>query len=204
LVTEKRFNIGILNVQGAVSEHVNSVRKLGDNPVLVKHPDDIEMIDGLIIPGGESTTIGKLIEKYQLSSLIKEKAKQGMPIFGTCAGLILLADQIEGFESAHLRLMDITVNRNSFGRQRESFETPIHIKGIAEDFPAVFIRAPHIVTCGAKVEVLSEFEGKIVAAQQGNLLVTAFHPELTEDTSIHLHFRNIIKRCIGSIDIANL
>ncbi len=204
MVTEKRFNIGILNVQGAVSEHANSVRKLGDNPVLVKHPDDIEMIDGLIIPGGESTTIGKLIEKYQLSSLIKEKAKQGMPIFGTCAGLILLADQIEGFESAPLRLMDITVNRNSFGRQRESFETPIHIKGIAEDFPAVFIRAPHIVTCAEKVEVLSEFEGKIVAAQQGNLLVTAFHPELTEDTSIHLHFRNIIKRCIGSIDIANL
>ena len=192
MVTEKRFNIGILNVQGAVSEHANSVRMLGDNPVLVKHPEDIEMIDGLIIPGGESTTIGKLIDKYQLSLLIKEKAKQGMPIFGTCAGLILLADQIEGFESAHLRLMDIIVNRNSFGRQRESFETPIHIKGIAEDFPAVFIRAPHIVKCGAKVEILSEFEGRIVAAQQGNLLVTAFHPELTEDTRIHLHFRKIV------------
>lgn len=192
MVTEKRFNIGILNVQGAVSEHVNSVRMLGDNPVLVKHPEDIEMIDGLIIPGGESTTIGKLIDKYQLSLLIEEKAKQGMPIFGTCAGLILLADQIEGFESAHLRLMDIIVNRNSFGRQRESFETPIHIKGIAEDFPAVFIRAPHIVKCGAKVEILSEFEGRIVAAQQGNLLVTAFHPELTEDTRIHLHFRKIV------------
>ena len=192
MVTEKRFNIGILNVQGAVSEHANSVRMLGDNPVLVKHPEDIEMIDGLIIPGGESTTIGKLIDKYQLSLLIEEKAKQGMPIFGTCAGLILLADQIEGFESAHLRLMDIIVNRNSFGRQRESFETPIHIKGIAEDFPAVFIRAPHIVKCGAKVEILSEFEGRIVAAQQGNLLVTAFHPELTEDTRIHLHFRKIV------------
>ena len=192
MVTAKRFNIGVLNVQGAVSEHVNSVRVLGDQPVLVKHPEDLDGIDGLIIPGGESTTIGKLIDKYGLSAPIREKAAKGLPIFGTCAGLILLAEQIEGDEPAHLQLMNIVVNRNSFGRQRESFETSLPIMGVADDFPAVFIRAPHIVNGQGDVEVLSEYEGKIVAAQQGNLLVTAFHPELTEDTRIHRHFRQII------------
>ena len=193
MVIENHLNIGVLNVQGAVSEHADFVRSIGDHVVLVKHPDDLEQIDGLIIPGGESTTIGKLMDKYQLSVPVKDRAKQGMPLFGTCAGLILLADQIEGNEDAHLQLMDITVNRNSFGRQRESFETPLEVKGVAEDFPAVFIRAPHIVKCSDKVEVLSEYDGKIVAAQQGNLLVTAFHPELTGDMRIHRHFRQIVE-----------
>ena len=186
------MNIGVLNVQGAVSEHADFVRSMGENVVLVKHPEDLDQIDGLIIPGGESTTIGKLMDKYQLSEPVREKAKQGFPLFGTCAGLILLAEEIEGNEKAHLQLMNITVNRNSFGRQRESFETPIAVKDIAEDFPAVFIRAPHIVNCTAEVNVLSEFEGRIVAAQQGNMLVTAFHPELTGDMRIHRHFRQIV------------
>ena len=193
MVSEKRLNIGVLNVQGAVSEHAEFVRSLGDNAILVKHPEDLDQIDGLIIPGGESTTIGKLMDKYQLSETIREKAKQGFPLFGTCAGLILLAKEIEGNEKAHLQLMKMTVNRNSFGRQRESFETPIAVKGVAEDFPAVFIRAPHIVESAADVNVLSEYEGKMVAAQQGNLLVTAFHPELTGDTRIHRHFRQIVE-----------
>ncbi len=192
MVSEKRLNIGVLNVQGAVSEHAEFVRSLGDNVVLVKHPEDLDQIDGLIIPGGESTTIGKLMDKYQLSETIREKANKGFPLFGTCAGLILLADEIEGNEKAHLQLMNITVNRNSFGRQRESFETLLAVNGVAEDFPAVFIRAPHIVEFAADVNVLSEYEGRVVAAQQGNLLVTAFHPELTGDMRIHRHFRQIV------------
>lgn len=192
MVMNRILNIGVLNVQGAVSEHADSVRALGDRVVLVKHPEDMEEIGGLIIPGGESTTIGKLIDKYRLFSLIKKKAQAGMPIFGTCAGMILLANQIEHQESAHLQLMDIVVNRNSFGRQRESFETNLPINDIADDFPAVFIRAPHVVQCGQRVKVLAELEGRIVAVEQDNLLATAFHPELTDDLRIHRHFREMV------------
>ncbi len=198
MTMNQQFRIGVLNVQGAVSEHVESVQALGDQPVLVKYPTDLENIDGLIIPGGESTTIGKLIDKFNLSEPIRIKANDGMPIFGTCAGLIILAEQIEGYESAHLGLMHMTANRNSFGRQRESFETPLIINGIANDFPAVFIRAPHIVSWKNDVEVLAEYEGRVVAARQGNLLATAFHPELTNDTRMHRHFRHIIENFINA------
>ncbi|WP_419723361.1 pyridoxal 5'-phosphate synthase glutaminase subunit PdxT [Sulfoacidibacillus ferrooxidans] len=184
--------IGVLNVQGAVSEHVDHIKRVDAEPILVKHADDLIGLHGLIIPGGESTTIGKLIRKYGLFDPIIESAQQGMPIFGTCAGMILLAKQIEGHDEPHLALMDVVVNRNSFGRQRESFEADILIRGVSDNpFPAVFIRAPHVVNAGEQVDVLATLDEKIVAVQQGQLLASAFHPELTDDTRMHSYFKGL-------------
>lgn len=184
--------IGVLNVQGAVSEHVDHIKRVDAEPILVKHADDLIGLHGLIIPGGESTTIGKLIRKYGLFDPIIKSAKQGMPIFGTCAGMILLAKQIEGHDEPHLALMDVVVNRNSFGRQRESFEADILIRGVSDNpFPAVFIRAPHVVNAGEQVDVLATLDEKIVAVQQGHLLASAFHPELTYDTRMHSYFKGL-------------
>ncbi|MCY0894055.1 MAG: pyridoxal 5'-phosphate synthase glutaminase subunit PdxT [Acidibacillus sp.] len=184
--------IGVLNVQGAVSEHVDHIKRVDAEPILVKHADDLIGLHGLIIPGGESTTIGKLIRKYGLFDPIIESAQQGMPIFGTCAGMILLAKQIEGHDEPHLALMDVVVNRNSFGRQRESFEADILIRGVSDNpFPAVFIRAPHVVNAGEQVDVLATLDEKIVAVQQGHLLASAFHPELTDDTRMHSYFKGL-------------
>jgi len=168
--------IGVLNVQGAVSEHVEHVRRTGAEPVLVKHPQDLDNLSGMILPGGESTTIGKLMRKYGLFEPLRERAKQGLPVFGTCAGMILLAERIQGQEEPHLGLMDVTVDRNSFGRQRDSFEADIDVAGILGEAPfrSVFIRAPHIVEAGPQVEVLASYEGKIVAARQGSMLATLF------------------------------
>lgn len=184
--------IGVLNVQGAVSEHVDHIKRVDAEPILVKHADDLIGLHGLIIPGGESTTIGKLIRKYGLFDPIVESAQQGMPIFGTCAGMILLAKQIEGHDEPHLALMDVVVNRNSFGRQRESFEADILIRGVSDNpFPAVFIRAPHVVNAGEQVDVLATLDEKIVAVQQGHFLASAFHPELTDDTRMHSYFKEM-------------
>lgn len=185
--------IGVLNVQGAVSEHAHSLRRLNAEPVLVKTPEDLSGISGLVIPGGESTTIGRLIRQYGLKSGILERAGEGMPIFGTCAGLIILASRIEGQEDTHLGLMDIAVDRNSFGRQRESFETFLPVPEIGDpDFPAVFIRAPHISAAGPSVRVMATYKGRVVAARQDHYLVTAFHPELTDDLRLHQYFLGMV------------
>lgn len=185
--------IGIVNVQGAVSEHVQHVSLTGATPLLVKHAEDLAQVDGLILPGGESTTIGKLIRKYGLFEPIRERVRAGMPVFGTCAGMILLAQQIEGQDEAHLDVLDVTVNRNSFGRQRESFEAYLAIVGLAGGgFPSVFIRAPHVVEAGVAVEVLAAYEGKIVAVKQGHVLATSFHPELTTDIRLHQLFKDMV------------
>lgn len=187
--------IGVLNVQGAVSEHVDHVKRVDAEPVLVKHADDLVDLHGLIIPGGESTTIGKLIRKYGLFEPIIESAQGGMPLFGTCAGMILLAKKIEGHEEPHLALMDVVVNRNSFGRQRESFEADIEVQGISDGlFPAVFIRAPHVVAADQGVKVLATLDGRIVAVQQNHLLAAAFHPELTEDVRMHGYFKRLAEQ----------
>lgn len=192
-MTAMNGRIGVLNVQGAVSEHAFSLRRLDVEPVLVKTPEDLSGISGLVIPGGESTTIGRLIRQYGLGPGILERAKEGMPIFGTCAGLIIMAGRIEGEEGAHLGLMDIAVDRNSFGRQRESFETFLSVQDIGEpDFPAVFIRAPHISAAGPSVRVMAVYDGRIVAARQGHYLVTAFHPELTNDLRLHQYFLGMV------------
>lgn len=187
------MRIGVLALQGAVTEHMVSIGKTGAEGVSIKRTEQLSEVDGLIIPGGESTTIGKLMRKYGFIEAIREFADQGKPIFGTCAGLIVLAKQIAGGEPGHLELMDITVARNAFGRQRESFECDLEVKGITEPVRAVFIRAPLITGVGPDVEVLAVYKDEIVTARQGNLLVSSFHPELTDDYRLHQYFAGMVE-----------
>lgn len=184
--------IGVLALQGAFIEHEKKVQQCGAKAYQIRKTQDLKAIDGLIIPGGESTTIGKLIEKHNLAQTIIDKYNEGMPIWGTCAGMILLAREIINSTQFSLKLMDISVVRNGFGRQVESAETTLDIKGIGSSH-AVFIRAPYIEKVGSEVEVMAEYEGRIVMARQGDkLLAAAFHPELTDDLSIHKYFLNMI------------
>ncbi len=187
------MKVGVLALQGAVTEHIHSIELAGAEGVAVKHTEQLEELDGLIIPGGESTTIGKLMRKYEFIEAIRAFSEQGKPIFGTCAGLIVMAKEIESGEEAHLGLMDIKVSRNAFGRQRESFETNLDVKGLQEPLRAVFIRAPLITAVGNEVDILSTYNDEIVAARQGHLLVSSFHPELTDDYSLHTYFTEMIK-----------
>ncbi|MGP7819724.1 pyridoxal 5'-phosphate synthase glutaminase subunit PdxT [Niallia sp. 01092] len=185
--------IGVLGLQGAVREHVHAIEANGANAVVVKHKEQLEEIDGLIIPGGESTTMRRLIDKYDFMDSLKEFAKSEKPMFGTCAGLILLAKSIEGYDEPHIGVMDVHVARNSFGRQRESFEADLDIAGVADDFTAVFIRAPHIMSAGENVEILAKHNERIVAAREGQFLGCSFHPELTEDHRLTGYFINMAK-----------
>ncbi|WP_127596245.1 pyridoxal 5'-phosphate synthase glutaminase subunit PdxT [Paenibacillus lautus] len=187
------MKVGVLALQGAVAEHIRSITLAGAEGVPIKKVEQLDSIDGLIIPGGESTTIGKLMRKYDFMDAIRQFSAQGKPIFGTCAGLIVLAERIQGDEEAHLKLMDITVARNAFGRQRESFETDLHVKGIEETVRAVFIRAPLILEVGAGVEVLSTYKDEIVTARQGHLLAASYHPELTDDYRLHQYFVEMVR-----------
>ncbi|MDO7908707.1 pyridoxal 5'-phosphate synthase glutaminase subunit PdxT [Paenibacillus sp. JX-17] len=187
------MKIGVLALQGAVAEHIRSIELAGAEGVAIKRVEQLEEIEGLIIPGGESTTIGKLMRKYDFMDAIREFSSHGKPIFGTCAGLIVLAERIDGQEEAHLELMDMTVTRNAFGRQRESFETDLTIKGIEEPVRAVFIRAPLIQSVGEQVDVLCEYKGEIVTARQGHLLASSFHPELTDDYRLHSYFVKMVE-----------
>ncbi|MDR6781403.1 MULTISPECIES: pyridoxal 5'-phosphate synthase glutaminase subunit PdxT [Paenibacillus] len=187
------MKIGVLSLQGAVAEHIRSVERAGAEGIVVKKIEQLDELSGLIIPGGESTTIGKLMRKYNFIEAVRQFSNQGKPVFGTCAGLIVLAKTIQGQEEAHLGLMDITVSRNAFGRQRESFETDLNIKGIEEPVRAVFIRAPLIQSVGTGVDVLSEYNGEIVAARQGHLLASSFHPELTDDYRLHQYFVDMVR-----------
>ncbi|PLR76786.1 pyridoxal 5'-phosphate synthase glutaminase subunit PdxT [Bacillus sp. V3-13] len=185
--------IGVLGLQGAVREHVRSIEEAGAEAIVIKRKEQLAEVDGLIIPGGESTTMRRLIDKYDFMDDLKQFANQGKPMFGTCAGLILLAKQIVGYGVSHIGVMDVTVERNSFGRQRESFEADLDIAGAAEDFPAVFIRAPHIVEAGENVEVLAKHNGRIVAAREGQFLGCSFHPELTDDHRLTEYFIKMVK-----------
>jgi pyridoxal 5'-phosphate synthase pdxT subunit len=187
------MKIGVLALQGAVREHIRLLELAGAEAVAVKRADELAGLDGLVIPGGESTTIGKLMRQYGLREPIMRLHEQGKPIFGTCAGLIMIAKRVENLEEPHLDLMDIDVKRNAFGRQRESFEADLAIKGVADVFPAVFIRAPYIEKVGEGVEVLSVIEDKIVAARQDRLLCAAFHPELTDDVRFHAYFVEMVR-----------
>ncbi|MEC0206059.1 pyridoxal 5'-phosphate synthase glutaminase subunit PdxT [Paenibacillus lautus] len=187
------MKVGVLALQGAVAEHIRSITLAGAEGVPIKKVEQLDSIDGLIIPGGESTTIGKLMRKYDFMDAIRQFSAQGKPIFGTCAGLIVLAERIQGDEEAHLKLMDITVARNAFGRQRESFETDLPVKGIEETVRAVFIRAPLILKVGAGVEVLSTYKDEIVTARQGHLLAASYHPELTDDYRLHQYFVEMVR-----------
>ncbi|XJZ27343.1 pyridoxal 5'-phosphate synthase glutaminase subunit PdxT [Bacillota bacterium Lsc_1132] len=185
--------VGVLGLQGAVREHVKAVEASGAEAVVIKHKEELNDVDGLILPGGESTTMRRLIDKYDFMDSLKEFARQGKPMFGTCAGLILLAKKIVGYEAPHIGVMDITVERNSFGRQRESFEADLTINGVADNFPAVFIRAPHIVEAGEDVEILAKHDDRIVAAREGQYLGCSFHPELTEDNRLTEYFVQMVK-----------
>jgi len=188
------MKIGVLASQGAFVEHISTLHKLGAEAEPVRLPRELDGLDGLIIPGGESTTISKLMLDYELSSRIKELANGGLPIFGTCAGMIMLADRVPDSRVKPLELMSIEVNRNAFGRQRESFETELDIPVLGgKPFHAVFIRAPSIEESNGNVEILARLDdGTGVAARQGKLLATAFHPELTDDLRLHKYFLDII------------
>jgi pyridoxal 5'-phosphate synthase pdxT subunit len=187
------MNIGVLAMQGAVAEHIRMIESSGESGVVVKRKEQLDELDGLIIPGGESTTIGKLMRAYGFIDAIRDFSKRGKPIFGTCAGLIVLAKQISGEEEPHLALMDITVSRNAFGRQRESFEVDLDMKGWDQPIRAVFIRAPLIERVEENVDVLATYGGGMVAVRQGNLLGASFHPELTDDTGMHQYFINMVR-----------
>lgn len=187
------MKIGVLALQGAVVEHARTIEAVGAEAILVKRVEQLAELNGLILPGGESTAMRRLIDRYDFLEPLKAFGAAGKPIFGTCAGMILLAKRINNQETSHLGLMDMTVERNAFGRQVDSFETDLEIKGVAQDFPAVFIRAPYILEAGPEVEVLSEDTGRIVAARDGHYLATAFHPELTADTRLMEYFVEMVK-----------
>jgi len=190
------MKIGVLALQGAFLEHKKMLGQLGAEAVEVRLPGQLEGLDGLIIPGGESTTIGKLATDYGLMEPLREFA-QTKPTWGTCAGMIFLAKDIGIDRQPILGVMDITVNRNAFGRQIDSFEADLPITGlVGEPFHAMFIRAPIMTSVdeSAGVEILSQLpDGRIVAAQQGHLLATAFHPELTQDNRLHRYFMDMVE-----------
>lgn len=184
--------IGVLGLQGAVSEHVRALEAAGAEVSVVKNVEDFDGLDGLVMPGGESTTMRRLMDKYGIFDKIKDFAID-KPIFGTCAGLILMAKKIEGRKGPHLGLLDIDVKRNAFGRQVESFEADLDIKHVGDHFNGVFIRAPYIEKAGDGVEVLATYNGKIVACRDGKYLTAAFHPELTDDARLHKYFVQLVE-----------
>lgn len=183
------MRIAVLALQGAFAEHRQKLAQLGVDSFEVRQLKDWNQLkDGLIIPGGESTTQAKLLNELGLMEPVKEAIAAGLPVYGTCAGLILLAKKIEGEPNQRLASMDITALRNAYGRQLGSFYTEAPMKGIEGNIPMTFIRAPYIKEVWGDAEVLAEVDGKIVAARQGNQLVTAFHPELNESLEIHKYF----------------
>lgn len=187
------MKIGVLALQGAFREHEQILRRLDCETVQVRNARDLEGIDGLIIPGGESTTIGKLMLEWQLFERIRELGDRGLPVFGTCAGMILLAKDIVDSEQPRLALMDMLAHRNAFGRQVDSFEADLQIPVIGEKpFRGVFIRAPYIKEVRDGVEVLCTYNEKIIFSRQGNFLAAAFHPELTDDDRVHRLFLDMI------------
>lgn len=184
-----RKKIGVLALQGAVSEHIDQIKKLGGEAVAVKTSEDLTTIQGLIIPGGESTAISRLIQEVRLYDPIREFATKHH-VFGTCAGLILCGSSItdDNEKLKPLGLIDIAVTRNGFGRQIDSFEVDLDIKNIGPKIPSVFIRAPYIASVGKGVDILAKYDGKIVMAEQGNVFVCSFHPELTQNSQVTAYF----------------
>jgi 5'-phosphate synthase pdxT subunit len=190
--------VGVLALQGDVAEHLRAVREAGGRAVAVRRPDELDAVDGLIIPGGESTTMWKLAVTFELIDPLRKRLAAGLPVFGSCAGMIMLASRLTDRASGQDTLggLDITVRRNAFGRQVDSFESDIPLRGIgAPDFRAVFIRAPWVEQAGRGVEILGTEPrtGRIVAVRQGPALATAFHPELTPDRRVHGLFVDMVR-----------
>jgi 5'-phosphate synthase pdxT subunit len=191
----------VLALQGAFREHVRALSELGLHAVEVRRAHELDGLDGLVIPGGESTTMAKLIDAYDLEAPIRALHEAGRPLFGTCAGMIMLSrEAVDGRPDQHpMGLIDIAVRRNAFGRQVASFETSLQLAGDPEPITGVFIRAPWIEQAGPGVEVLAEHEGHAVAAVQGAVLVTAFHPELTADRRLHRRFADMLTGVSGEV-----
>lgn len=188
--------IGVLALQGAFREHAAALRRLGADVCEVRQLKDMEGLEGMVIPGGESTTIGKLLVEWDMLEPLRRRILDGMPVYGSCAGLILLCKEIEGSDQPRLGVLDATVRRNAFGRQVDSFETSLPVRGLNEPVQGVFIRAPLITRVGADVDVLARVDmaphggagEEIVAVRQGRIMATSFHPELTPDTRLHRYF----------------
>lgn len=189
------INVGVLAYQGSVIEHYNSLSQIADvNPVYVKTEEDLNKVSGIILPGGESTTMGKLLRDFNLREPLIDRIKNGMPVWGTCAGMILLAKEITGGETAHLGVMNIEVKRNAYGSQLDSFNKLWDIPKISkEKFPVVFIRAPWVERVFGETEILSEIDGRIVGVRENNMIATSFHPELTDRIEFHEYFVNMIR-----------
>ena len=188
------MNVGVLAVQGDFAEHISTLRGLGVEAREIRLPDQLDTIQGLIIPGGESTTLSRLMTLYDLRQPVATRAAKGMALWGTCAGMIMMAKEITEEDPVPLGIMDIGVHRNAYGRQVDSFEQDLRVRCFGESlFHGIFIRAPMINRLGDGVEVLSSLpDGEPVAVQQGNLLATSFHPELTQDPRFHRHFLDMI------------
>lgn len=190
------MKIGILALQGAFLEHQKILTDLNVENILVKTAKELENIDGIILPGGESTTIGKLLRDFNILEPLKNKIKNGFPVFGTCSGMILLAKKITDSDISHLGTMNIEVKRNAYGRQLGSFETFQTFKGIDKKIKMIFIRAPYVNNFEKNIEILATVNNHIVAVREKNMLAVSFHPELTEDVSIHKYFLNIVKKAV--------
>lgn len=189
------MKIAVLALQGGVEEHINHLKSLGAEAVEVRKVEELDDLDGLILPGGESTTIGKLLKKTGILEKLREKIINGFPVWGTCAGMILLAKNIENDEARHLQTMDITVKRNAYGSQIDSFLTEQKIEEVCnEPIPLVFIRAPYISKVEPNVQILCKVNDNIVAARQDNMLATSFHPELTNNLEMHRYFVSMCEK----------
>ncbi|MFD3508455.1 pyridoxal 5'-phosphate synthase glutaminase subunit PdxT [Nocardia sp. NPDC058666] len=198
--TPTRPTIGVLALQGDVREHVAALQHCGANPVLVRRESELAAVDGLVLPGGESTAISKLLQAFDLLEPLRARLRDGLPAFGSCAGMILLASEVldTRADAQHLSGIDMTVRRNAFGRQVDSFETDLDFTGLDTPVRAVFIRAPWVERVGDDVEVLARVphgpaQGRIVAAKQGNVVATSFHPEVTGDLRVHELFVDLVR-----------
>lgn len=191
------MQIGILALQGAFIEHANMLQALNVDSFEIRQKKDLQRhMDGIILPGGESTTMYKLLVDLDMFDILKEKIKQGLPVFGTCAGLLLLAKTVHNHSNPYIQTMDIVARKNAYGRQLGSFRTMSSFAGKA-NVPFVFIRAPYVESVGESVEILAVVDDKIVAVKEGNQLATAFHPELTKDLTIHQYFIDMCKKAIS-------
>ncbi|HME82444.1 MAG TPA: pyridoxal 5'-phosphate synthase glutaminase subunit PdxT [Candidatus Eremiobacteraceae bacterium] len=189
------MTIGVLGLQGDVEEHLAMLERIGASALRVKTPLELAQVDGLIIPGGESTTVGVMLNRFGLAKPLLERVKKGMPVWGTCMGMIVMAEHVVGSDQPTLGLLHIDVVRNAFGRQVESAEVPLTISGLGgRPFPGVFIRAPWIEAARGDAKIMASLDGKGVMVRQGNLLGTSFHPELTDDPRIHQLFADLVAR----------
>ena len=192
--------IGVLALQGDVREHLAMLARAGATPLAVRRPEELDRVDGIVMPGGESTTMAKLARTFEVLDPLRERLRSGLPAFGTCAGMILLADRIEGGVAGQETIggLDVVVRRNAFGRQVDSFEADLEVAGLDAGFHALFIRAPWVEKVGAEVQVVAtvasgEAMGRIVAVRQANLLATSFHPEITGDHRFHALFVDLVR-----------